>query len=66
MEETSTPNVTKLREMLESQFSDRPKLVRLKNTFGKVAAIVQELNSNLKEWVILLSLYGLDISCHLF
>lgn len=46
---SATPSVTKMREMMEKRCADRPKFVRLKNTFGKVATIVQELNSNKKE-----------------
>lgn len=43
MDETSHLSVAQLRRLLEARCTNRPKLVRQKNTFGKVAAIVQDL-----------------------
>lgn len=53
MSDVPIPNVTKIRQLLEEQSTNRQKFVRQKNTFGKVAAIVQEINSSV-EWVIFL------------
>lgn len=40
-------SVSKIKELLERRQSNRPKFVRQKNAFGKVAYIVQELNSTI-------------------
>lgn len=53
MSDMPIQNVAKIKEALEGQCATRPKFVRQKNTFGKVAAIVQEINSS-AEWVIFL------------
>lgn len=49
MDETLNVNVTKLKEIfLNRRFSDRAVQVRQKNTFGKVAAIIQEFDGEQK------------------
>lgn len=46
MDEMATVSVSKIKEFLERRQSNRPKFVRQKNAFGKVASIVQEFNSS--------------------